>query len=193
MSMGMVPSNTSPSRLRSAINFVAIAVASTAGAFGVWFVGFDPLWAIATVLAVVSVGLVFATLKFEDHAGWDRPARETRRGIRLAVPMIEESLSACDRLARPRFTRPISTLLTNEREDRLARGTIVRQMRALLVAELRVRGVDPTRHSDEAIVALLGPDALAVLQPHDNNPVTSAVIVSCLDAVDRLNIETQPS
>lgn len=176
-----------------AIRVACVAALSAGGAITVWFVGFDWLWAFATVLAVVSVGVVFATVKFEEDAPWHPPGRETPRGIRLSIPMMEESLAACDRLARPAITRPIRVLLTNEREDRLARGTIVRQMRAILVAELRAHGVDPSRQTDEAVVALLGPDAIAVLQPNDDTPVTSAVITSCLDAVALLATETSSS
>lgn len=176
-----------------AIRVVGIAAAAACGAFVVWFAGFNWLWAIATVLAFGSVGVVLATLKFEEQARWDPPGRETPRGIRLAIPLMEESLAACDRLARPAITRPIRLLLTNERDDRLARGTMVRQMRALLVAELRASGVAPAHQTDEAVVALLGPDALAVLQPNDENPVTSAVITSCLDALDRLDTDTHSS
>ena len=172
--------------MRVAIRIAVVALASGGGAFAVWFVGFDPLWAAAMALAVGSVGAVFAVLKFEDSPPWDPPRRETPRGVRLAVPMMEESLAACDRLARPPITRPIRVLLTNEREDRLARGTIVRQMRALLLSELRAHGA-PTNPSDAAVVALLGPDALTLLQPNDENPVTSAVIARCLDAVEQIH------
>ena len=180
--------------MRIATRVAVVAALSAGGAIAVWFVGFDWLWAFATVLAVGSVGAVFSTLKFEDDASWHPPGRETPRGIRLSIPMMEESLAACDRLARPAITRPIRVLLTNEREDRLARGTIMRQMRALLLAELRAHGVDPAHQTDsEAVVALLGPDALAVLQPNDDTPVTSAMITSCLDAVERLATETSSS
>ena len=107
--------------------------------------------------------------------------------------MMEESLAACDRLARPAITRPLRVLLTNEREDRLARGTLTRQMRALLLAELRAQGLAPTHQTDEAVVALLGPDALTVLQPNDNTPITSAAIARCLDAIERVNENTHSS
>ena len=178
------------SRPRSAGGRIAIvagvATAFALATFAVWFSGFSWLWGVATVLAVGSVGAVLATLKFEDLPTWDPPGRDTPRGIRLIVPMMEESLAACDRLARPAITRPIRVLLTNEREDRLARGTITRQMRALLVTELHARGIVPGQQTDEAVVGLLGPDALTVLQLNDDNPVTSVVIARCLDAVDRL-------
>lgn len=151
------------------------------------------MWAVATVLAFGSVVAVLATLKFEEHPPWDLPGRETPRGIHLTFPMLEESLAACDRLARPPVMRRIRSMAVNERNDQLARATMVRQMRALFVAELRVRGVDPAHQPDEAVVALLGLDALTVLEPNDNNPVTTAAIASCLDAVERLGSETNSS
>lgn len=194
MTTGAIETGRASSRgVRIAIRVAGVAAASAVVAFGVWFVGFDPLWAVATVLAVGSVGLVFAEVKFEEQAGWDPAARETPRGVRLAVPTMEESLAACDRLARPPITRPLRVLLTNEREDRLARGALVRQMRALLLAELRAHGIAPSHQTDEAVIALLGPDALTVLQPTDNNPVKSAAITRCLDAVERLSTERRTS
>ena len=53
--------------------------------------------------------------------------------------------------------------------------------------------MNPAHQSDEAVVALLGRDALSVLQPTDSSPVTSATIANCLDAVDRLNSEIKSS
>lgn len=179
--------------LRIAIRVALVAVASAAATFAVWFVGLDLLWAVATALALGSVGVVFAILRFEEQSSWDPHGRETPRGIRLRVPLMEESLAACDRLARPPVVRRIQNLLANERDDVLARATIVRQMRTLFVAELHVRGVAATHQQDEAVVALLGPDALTVLQPNDDNPVTSAVIANCLDAVERFETETHSS
>ena len=179
--------------VRVAISIALVTAAAASGAFLAWFVGLDWWWAVATVVAVGAVGMVFATLKFEEQTPWEPPGRETPRGVRLAIPMMEEALAACDRLARPPITRPIRVLLTNEREDRMARGTLVRQMRALLLAELRAHGVAPAHQTDDAIIALLGPAALTVLQPNDDNPVTSVAIASCLDAVERLNTDPIPS
>lgn len=175
--------------LHVAIRIAVVAALSAIAGVGVWIAGFDTLWAVATVLATGAVGVALAGLKFEELALWDPPGRETPRGIRLVLPMMEQSLAACDRLARPPVTRPLRMLLTNEREDRLARGRIVRQIRAVLVAELRARGITAANHSDETVIALLGRDALTVLEPTDSNPVTSEIIASCLDAVERLSIE----
>ena len=71
-------------------------------------------------------------------------------------------------------------------DDRLARTTLVRRMRELLTAELHHRGLESANRSDDIIVALLGPDALTILQPNDSNPVTTAAIARCLDALERL-------
>lgn len=172
---------------------VTVLIVSVLSAFAVWFAGFDTLWAIATVLAFGAVGVVLSTLKFEEQSSWDPPGRETPRGIRLTLPMMEEALAACDRLARPSPARRFLAVLINERDDRLARGTLVRQMRALLAGELRARGLDATRLQDEALVALLGADALAVFQPNDDNPLTTTAIENCLDAVERLTTEPLPS
>ena len=175
-----------------AIRVALVAVALTVGTFLVWVAGFDVLWAIATVVAVGSVSVVVATLKLEEQDAWDPPARDTPRGIRLTVPVMEDALAACDRLARVSLAHPINALLNNERDDRLARGIIVRQMRALLVAELRAHGINPAQQNDDAVIALLGASALDVLQPNDDDPVTTAIIASCLDAVERLATKTVP-
>jgi len=169
-------------------------VAAVIAAVAVWFAGFDPFWAIATVLAVGPVGAFLASLAFEDDASWDPPRRETPRGIRLVMATMERSLAACDRLARPPVVQRLQAVLFSERDDRLARATIVRRMRALLVTELQASGLDPAKRTDEtAVVALLGPDALTILQPHDANPVTTAAITRCLDAVERLGAESPRS
>lgn len=193
----MIRGDVETARPWSRTQRIAIAIAGvaalSAGAACVWFAGLDWPWAVATVLAFGSVSAVFATVRFDEAAAWDPPGRETPRGIRLAFPMMEESLAACDRLARPSITRPIRLLLTNERDDRLARGTMVRQMRALLLAELRAHGIAPAHQTDEAVVTLLGRDALTILDPDDDNPVTTAVIARCLDAVERRATETPTS
>ena len=180
-------------RVRMAARLTGVAVVCACSVIFVWFVGLDWLWAIAVVLAIGSVGAVFATLKFDDAAAWDAPGRETPRGVRLSLPIMEASLAACDRLARTPFAKRIRALIINERDDRVARGTVVRQMRALLVAELRAHGVGPSHQTDEVVVALLGVDALIVFQPNDENPVTTAVIGRCLDAVERLASATPSS
>lgn len=169
------------------------AVAAVGAVFVVWFVGFDVFWAVAAVLAVGPVIGVIATLTFDEPAPWEPRARETPRGTRLAVAVSEQSLAACDRLARPTAVRRMRALLIPERDDRLARATIVRQMRALLIVALHDRGLAPADRSDDAVVALLGLDALTILQPNDSNPVTTAAIARCLDAVERLGTEIQGS
>ncbi len=169
-------------------------VAAVVAAVAVWIAGFDPFWAIATVLAVGPVGAFLASLAFEDDAPWDPPRRETPRGVRLVMATMERSLAACDRLARSTLVRRLQSLLFAERDDRLARGTIIRRMRALLVTELLARGLNAAAQTDEdAVVALLGPDVLTILQPHDANPVTTAAITRCLDAVERLGTESPRS
>lgn len=175
------------------LRIAGVAAASAFAAFCVWFAGYDYIWSVATVLLFGSVGVGLGVLKFEEQSSWDLPARETPRGVGLTLPMMEQSLAACDRLARPAFTRPIQIVLSNERDDRLARGTLVRQVRALLVAELRAHGISHASQSDEKVVALLGHDALAVLQSDDDNPVTSVVISRCLDAIERLATSSLPS
>lgn len=178
------------------VRFVVAGVfmAAVVAAVAVWFAGFDVFWAIATVLAVGAVGALLATLAFEDDAPWEPPRRETPRGVRLVMATMERSLAACDRLARPTVMRRVQSVLFSERDDRLARLTMLRRMRALLVTELRSRGLDPAKAIDEdAVVALLGPDALTILQPHDANPVTTAALTRCLDAVERLDTKSPRS
>jgi hypothetical protein len=176
--------------VRIAIAICIGAVLCMVAAFVVWLVGFDEYWAVASVLAVVPVTAVLATLRFDEHAPWDPPARDASRGVQLAVPMIEASLAACDRLARPAFLRRMGAVLITERDDRIARANLVRRVRDLLTAELHDRGLDPATHADD-VTALLGHDALAILQPTDDTPVTTAAIASCLDAVERLGTTTK--
>ncbi len=167
------------------------AVIAAASAYGVWFLGFDPFWAVATVLAVGPVAAALATVKLEEEAPWDLPAGDTPRGIRITVAILEQSLAACDRLARPLALRRMRALLIPEREDRLARTTLMRRTRALLVAELQHRGVDS--EDNDAVEKLLGPDALTILQPNVRHPVTPAAIERCLDTVELLGTLTKGS
>ena len=176
----------SPS-VRILIGIAGGAVMAFGAVFIVWFVGFDVRWAVAVVLAVGPVGALLATRTLEDHAPWDRPARETPRSTRLTVTAIERSLAACDRLARPPAIRRLQSVLFAERDDRLARLTVLRRVRSLLVAELHDRGLDPADGSAEAMDRLLGPDARSILQPHDDHPITTVAIARCLDAVERLD------
>lgn len=174
-------------RIAVVIGSAAVAIGA---AFGVWFAGLDPLWAVATVLVVGPVVVVLATVGTDDDAPWEPPARETPRGVRITVAILEESLLACDRLARPSTLRQLRALAIVERNDRLARLALVRRMRALLVTELHAHGLDAThRTHDDAMIALLGPDAFTILQPNDDTPVTTAAIERCLDAVERLGTE----
>lgn len=168
--------------VRIAIGVAVVAVMALGAAFINWFVGFDALWAMTVVLAVVPVGALIVTRKLEDHAPWDAPARETPRSTRLTVTMIEQSLAACDRLARPPAIRRLQALLFSERDDRLARLAVLRQLRTILMAELH----DPADRSDEAVALLFGPDAPGILQPHADHPITAAGVARCLDAVWRL-------
>lgn len=170
---------------RLALRIAVGAVAAFGVGFGVWSAGFDVWWSVATTLAVGTVGGAIASLTFDESAPWDPPVRTTFRGNRLTVAAIEQSLAACDRLARPSAMRWMHDLLNPERSDQLARSAIVRQLRTLIVAEMRDRGIDPPTSPDD-VLALLGPDALAVLEPSTDNPVTSAAIARCLDAIDRL-------
>ncbi|MGV3710592.1 MAG: hypothetical protein ACO1Q7_17305 [Gemmatimonas sp.] len=170
----------------NAITIVGVVPGAIFGAFVVWFAGFDYWWSVAAVFALGSVGAFLAMLTFEEQGSWSQPTRNPPRGVGLTLPMMEESLAACDRLARPLYMRHVHAVLTNERDDRLARGTLLRKLRALLGAELRACGVTPAKQTDEAVIELLGVNALAVLQPSDDTPVTSAVIARCLDAVERL-------
>lgn len=150
---------------------VAIGVsAALSTAFVVWFVGFDVRWATAAALVIGGVGGAIATLSFDESQPWDAHARETRRGIRLAVATIEQSLAACDRLARPAAVRRVHAMLSSERDDHLARATVVRQVRALL-----------------------DPDAFATLLPDDGTPVTTAAIARCLDAIEHHDTTTPES
>lgn len=180
---------------RPALVAIAIAVCAglVVGACGVWFAGFDAYWAVTAALALGPVGAVIAILVFDEQVPWEPPARETPRGTRLTVSMLESSLAACDRLARPTVMRRVRALPTAERDDRLARLTVVRQMRALLIAELKGRGLDPDNCSEEGVVALLGSDALPLLAPHDDDAVTTTAIGRCLDAVERLATVTPGS
>jgi hypothetical protein len=178
---------------RVAVRIAAGVVAALGAAFVVWFVGFDTRWAVAAVLVLGPVGAVLATRTFEEDAPWDPPSRETPRGTRLAVAVLEESLAACDRLARPPVLQRLHRLLSSERDDRQARSTIARQVRVLLLGVLRDRGHDPAHLPDDDVVALLGADALTVLQQQDGLSVTSAAIARCLDAIERLDTDTRTS
>jgi hypothetical protein len=126
-----------------------------------------------------------------SHGASSSSVRVAPRSTRLTVATIEHALAACDRLARPRAIRTLQALVYAERDDRLARLTVMRQLRALLIAELYDRGHDrglaSADASDEAVARLLGPTARAILEPHDDHPVSSAAIARCLDAIERFD------
>lgn len=167
------------------------ALAALAVGFLVWFVGFDVLWALATVLGVGTVGVALIDLGAEEAPVWQPHMAETPRGARLEVAVIADSLTACDRLARPPALRRMLALLIAEHDDRLSRAVVVRRMQGVLITELQPRGLDPTdRSTDEAVMALLGRDAIAILRPDERNPVTTAGIERCLGAIERLRTES---
>jgi len=152
--------------VRTAVRVAASTLVAFVAGFIVWFVGFDALWAIAVVLAVGPVVALLASRKLEGDAEWDAPRREIPRTTRLTVTAIEQSLAACNRLARPLVIRRLQALLFPERDDQLAQQTVLRRIRALLAAELR---------EDQEI-----------LPPHDEHSISTAAIARCLDAVERL-------
>ena len=165
------------------------ALAAIGAAFVVWFVGFDVLWAVAAVLIVGPVTAAIATVVFDDTAVWEPPARETPRGIRLEVTTIEQSLAACDRLAAPRAVRRARAVVATERDDREARLMVVRRMRALLLAEVRHHGLDAASAMNDEVAARFGPEALVILQPHDDAPVRAVDIAQCLETLERLTTD----
>lgn len=166
---------------------VVIGAASVA-TFAVWFVGFDMLWAVASVLAVGSVGALRVSFTISDDERWERSAGEAPRGVHLDVARLDGALVACDRLTRPDVLRWIGAQLNSELDDHRSRAMIVRRIRALLLAELHDRAPDAV-DSLAAAIALFGPDARSILSPSDGPPVTAAVIARCLDGVERLNTE----
>jgi hypothetical protein len=171
-------------RIAAGVSVLAVAVAA------VWFLGFDLSWSVASVLAMVPVAALLATAGLEEDAPWDPPWREAPRGIRLTVAAIERSLDACDRLTGPSALRHVRALLHDERNDRLARTTVARRVRALLVAELSHRGLDVAkRPDDDAILALISANALTILRPSDDHPVTVAAIAESLDVIERLSAQ----
>src|SRR5689334_9154598 len=101
---------------RLALRVTVGTLAAFGVGFGVWLAGFDELWAVAATLAVGAVGGAIATFAFDESARWEAPPRTTPRGTQLAVAMIEQSLAACDRLARPASVRWLVALLNPERD-----------------------------------------------------------------------------
>lgn len=182
-----MPQSDVPGLPRSLIVLLAIGSAVVA-----WFVGFDPLWSVAIAIAIGTAGAAIVRFRLEDETAWGPPEYDARQGGRGDIVAIAQSLASCDRLARPRVVRWMRSLLISEREDRLARTIAVRRMRALLSAELQDRGIESTDQADdEAIVALLGSDANAILRPYDESPVTTSAIERCLDAIERLSTDNR--
>ncbi len=151
-------------RIAAGVSVLAVAAAA------VWFMGFDVYWSVASVLAVVPIAALLATVGLEEDAPWDPLWRESPRGIRLTIAAIERSLDACDRLASPSAVRHLRTLLHDERDDRLARTTIERRVRALLIAT----------------------NAHTILRPDDDHPVTAAATAESLDVIERLSAQKKP-
>lgn len=181
-------SSTGRERPRAARLLVTVtaAAALTLGTLFVWFLGFDPLWALTGALAVGSVGAAISLVGLDDPVPWDAPSRKTPRSTRLSVALIERSLAACDRLESPVFLRHVQRLAHAEREDRQSRLVIVRRMRALIIAELRRRGLDATSSAPSHALSMLGSDAVTILESHDGDGVSTAVVTRCLDALERL-------
>ena len=157
----------------------------------VWFAGFDPLWAVASGIAVGTLGPVFATPAFEE-AAWDPLPDDIPRGFRGDIVGLSDSFAACDRLAQPTALRWGRSLLIPEGDDRISRSIAERRMRRLLIADMHDRGLDPTNLSnEEVIVGLFGADAFTILQPSEHKPVTSVAIARCLDALHQLRTDTR--
>lgn len=171
-------------RTRSVWFAIAGVVVALVAGYLVWIAGLDAWWAATTVLVLLPVAALFAISTFSEPLLWPEPVREPPRGIRLTVTTIEQSLAACDRLARPPILRRLRELSVAERDDKQARA-IVRQMRALLIVALRDRGLDASRDVEQ-IAATLGTDALTILQPDQGEPITSAMITRTLSAIERL-------
>jgi hypothetical protein len=154
-------------------------------AFVVWMLGFDAWWAVAAAIVLCAVCAAVAAMGAPPYSAWAAAPARPPRGTRLAASRIEQALAACDRLSQTSPIRWLRALLVPERDDRQARLQLLRQVRALLVAELRDRGIDATS-SPDAVRQLLGADALAVLTPHDDTPISTATIDRCLDAIARI-------
>ena len=153
-------------RIAAGVSVLAVAAAA------VWFMGFDLYWSVASALAFAPIVALLANVGLEDDAPWDPLWRESPRGIRLTIAAIEQSLEACDRLAKksPAAVRLVRALLHDERDDRLARTTVVRRVRALLIAT----------------------NAHTILRPDDDHPVTAADIAESLDVIERLSAQKKP-
>lgn len=187
-----VPHERRSSRRLHLARMIAGVIAALAVACLVWLAGFDVRWSITSALVLLPVGTVIASFAFDESPAWDRPQPRTPRGTRLRARRIEAALAACDRLARPTFTRALSALRHPARDDQLARAQLVRDVRTLMVAALNGAGNEPSAHTDRAS-ALLGPHALSMLQPGDDVAITAAAVARSLDAVERFAAQSHQS
>lgn len=174
-----------PLRLRRSPRLFLPAAPYVGGTgFVVWFVGFDPLWSVAIAAILLAVGSTVAGSSYDCESMWPNQAPKALRGTRLATATLEQSLLACDRLARPKAVRLVRALVINEREDQLARAQVVRQLRALLAADVRSHGFDPAQQFEQ-IAARFGPETASMLQLRNQDPVTTAAIERCLKAIEQ--------
>ena len=171
-------------RRRTLVTALAGVVTFGTAVFTVWSLGFDIAWAVAAVLALLPVGAGIATVSRREHAQWEPSSRGAARGAQLSMAALEESMAACERLARHDLLRRFRPVITAERSDRLARLQLVRRLRALLIADLHEEGIDAAAQMATAL-ARAGPHARAILQPHDSTPITMSIVAQCLDAVEQ--------
>ena len=115
----------------TASRILATVVGAAASACFVWFLGFDPFWSAATVMAVGTVAMALRRIELTDEATWTPPAPETPRGPQLMVATLARSLAATDRLAQPTVVRRLRALLVADRDDYRARAMVERRLRAL--------------------------------------------------------------
>jgi hypothetical protein len=175
---------------------IAVGATGLVGAVVVWLMGYDPLWAVATVLGVGAVAVAFTNLGFDEDIEWDPPRHETPPGFRrdfvaIAASLNPSALARFDRLFNIGNALASLTGRDAATRHRPARLTAEGRMRGLLIAELHDRGLDPASPStDDAVLALLGSAAIAILRPDHSRPITTAAIESCLDAVERLATES---
>lgn len=180
-----IPHDRRSSRRLPVARVFAGVIAALVVACLVWLAGFDVGWSLTSALVLLPLSAVIASFALDEPPAWDRPQPRTPRGTRLRARRFEAALAACDRLARPRFTRALSALRHSARDDQLARAQLVRDVRTLLVAALNDAGIEPSAHTDRAS-ALLGPHALSMLQPGDDMAITAATVTRSLDAIERL-------
>jgi hypothetical protein len=110
---------------------VAAVVGAAVASRFVWFLGFDPFWSVATVLVVGTVAIALRRIELVDEAAWAPPAPETPRGPPLMVATLARALAATERLAQPTLVRRLRALLVADRDDHRARAMVERRLRAL--------------------------------------------------------------